>query len=67
MVVTDAEGWSLHGSADEARETLRHGLATEDVDARREAEELVHLLGARGMTEFRDLLPDVAGNDALGD
>jgi hypothetical protein len=57
MVVTDAEGWSLHGSADEARETLRHGLATEDVDARREVEELVHLLGARGMTEFRDLLP----------
>jgi hypothetical protein len=67
MVLTDAEGWSLHGSADETRETLRYGLATENVDTRRDAGELVHLLGARGMTEFRDLLPDQAGNDVLGD
>lgn len=39
-------------------EALRLVLATDDADARREAGELVHLLGARGMTEFRDLVPD---------
>lgn len=58
MVLTDAEGWSLHGSTDEVRETLRIALAVEDPETRRRAETLVHLLGARGMTMFRDLVSD---------
>jgi hypothetical protein len=60
MVLTDAEGRSLYGSTDETREALRLVLATGDAEARKDAEELVHLLGARGMREFRDLLSDTA-------
>jgi hypothetical protein len=58
MVLTDAEGWSLHGSTDEVREALHIALAVEDSETRRRAEALVHLLGARGMTMFRDLVAD---------
>jgi len=59
MVMTDPEGWSLHGSTDEVREALSTILATNDSDVRAQAEALVHLLGARGMTMFRDLVsPD---------
>ena len=58
MMVTDADGWSGYGATDEIREALRLALASDDADARRDAEEVVHLLGARGMTaEFRDLVP----------
>jgi hypothetical protein len=67
MVLTDAEGWSLHGSVDETREALRLVLVSEDADTRRDAEELVHLLGARGMIEFRDLLSEVADNGKAED
>jgi hypothetical protein len=67
MVLTDNEGWSLHGAVDETREALRLVLASEDADTRREAEELVHLLGARGMTEFRDLVADVLQIDGPED
>ncbi len=58
MVPTDAEGWSLHGSTDEVRETLGIALANDDAETRGRAEALVHLLGARGMTMFRDLVSD---------
>jgi hypothetical protein len=56
MVLTDAEGWSLHGSTDEVREVLRMALTADNPDTRARAEALVHLLGARGMTLFRDLV-----------
>jgi hypothetical protein len=60
MMLTDTEGWSVYGSTDEIREALRLVLASDDAEARRDAEELVHLLGARGMTEFRDLVAGAA-------
>ena len=61
MMLTDAEGWSVYGSADEIHEALQTALTSDDADARRGAEAVVHLLGARGMTdEFRDLLPRAA-------
>lgn len=61
MMLTDTEGWSLYGSTDEIHEALRLALATNDTDARRDAEQVVHLLGARRMiAEFRDLLPGTA-------
>jgi hypothetical protein len=60
MVLTDTEGWSLFGSVDEIRGALQAALAAEDADTPREAVRLVHLLGARGMTEFRDLATDAA-------
>jgi len=67
MVLTDAEGWSLHGAVDATREALQLVLASDDADTRRAAEELVHLLGARGMIEFRDLVPDTAQIDGRED
>jgi hypothetical protein len=58
MMVMDADGWSGYGATDEIRAALQLALASDDADARRDAEEVVHLLGARGMTaEFRDLVP----------
>jgi hypothetical protein len=61
MMLTDAEGWSPYGATDEIREALRLVLASDDADASRNAEEVVDLLGARGMTaEFRDLVSGAA-------
>jgi hypothetical protein len=61
MMLTDTEGWSPYGATDEIREALRLVLASDDADARRAAEEVVDLLGARGMTdEFRDLVSGAA-------
>lgn len=57
MIDTDPDDWSLHGSTEEVRSALRILLATEDADIRRRAGALIDLLGARGMTTFRDLQP----------
>ena len=56
MVVTDPEGWSVLGSVDEVRQTLAVVLDSDDEQARSDAIAVLHLLGAKGMTEFRDLL-----------
>ena len=60
MMLTDTDGWSVYGSTDDIREALRLVLVTHDPKAKRDAEGLVHLLGARGITEFRDLVPGPA-------
>lgn len=56
MIVTDPEGWSVLGSVDEVRETLTAALGSGNEKARSDATAVLHLLGAKGMTEFRDLL-----------
>lgn len=56
MVTTDTEGWSLLGETEETHKALEHILTHADPETRKKAEDLVHLLGARGMTEFRDLV-----------
>lgn len=58
MIVTDSEGWSILGSVDEVRETLAIALDSEDEAARSDAIAVLNLLGARGMSEFRDLVPE---------
>jgi len=58
MVQTDAQGWSLEGSIGEVREALRIVLAAKDREAQERAEELIHLLAARGMAILDDLLSD---------
>jgi hypothetical protein len=63
MVLTDSQGWGLFGSADEIREALQAALGAEDAETRQEALELVHLLGAMGMDEFRDLATDAAKDE----
>jgi hypothetical protein len=57
MIVTDAEGWSVLGSVEEVRETLRAVLSSSDPSAGSDAVAVLNLLGARGMSEFRDLMP----------
>lgn len=56
MIVTDPEGWSVLGSVDEVRETLAAVLDSGDEQARSDATAVLNLLGANGMTEFRDLI-----------
>ncbi len=57
MITTDAEGWSVLGSVEEVRETLATVLGSGDESARSDAVAVLNLLGARGMSEFRDLVP----------
>jgi hypothetical protein len=57
MIATDAEGWSVLGSVDEVRETLATVLGSANESARSDAVVVLNLLGARGMSEFRDLMP----------
>lgn len=58
MLTTDTEGSSVHGSVDRVRETLATALTSDDENARSDAIEVLNLLGGRGMSEFRDLMPD---------
>jgi hypothetical protein len=57
MIVTDPEGWSVLGSVDEVRQTLAVTLDSGDEAARSDAIVVLNLLGAKGMSEFRDLMP----------
>jgi hypothetical protein len=56
MIVTDAEGWGVQGSTAEVREALSAILAGGQGAVHGEAVAVVHLLGGRGFSEFRDLL-----------
>lgn len=58
MIVTDPEGWSVLGSVDEARQTLATALESGNEGARSDAIVVLNLLGAKGMGEFRDLVPE---------
>jgi hypothetical protein len=56
MIDTDPEGLTLYGSVDPARDVLASAFASADNEAHKAAVDLVHLLGSKGMNEFRDLL-----------
>jgi hypothetical protein len=49
--------WSVLGSIDGVRETLATVIDSGDSVARSAAVGVLNLLGARGMSEFRDLVP----------
>ncbi|MBS1882237.1 MAG: hypothetical protein JSS97_04695 [Actinobacteria bacterium] len=57
MIVTGPEAWSVLGSVDNVRGTLATVLGSGDENARADAIVVLNLLGARGMSEFRDLIP----------
>ncbi|MEZ5077224.1 MAG: hypothetical protein R2725_07265 [Solirubrobacterales bacterium] len=57
MITTESERWSILGSVDEVRETLVTVIASDDDEAHTAAVHVLNLLGARGMSEFRDLMP----------
>ena len=56
----DREREIILGSADNVRDVLRVALASEQGDARQSAIDLIHLLGAHGYREMRELLPDLS-------
>jgi hypothetical protein len=57
MIVTGPEAWSVLGSVDEVRETLGTVLGSGDEDAQADTIVVLNLLGARGLSQFRDLVP----------
>jgi hypothetical protein len=60
MIVTESERWSVLGSVDEVRQTLATAIDSGNEVARADAIAVLNLLGARGMSEFRDLIPPAA-------
>lgn len=56
MVEGDKKGWGVIGWRDTARNAIASALSSADEEARRAAEDVVHALGARGYSEFRELL-----------
>jgi hypothetical protein len=55
MITSDSEAYSPWGSVDEIKSTLRIAQASHDQAIKRQAQEIADLLGARGLTAFRDL------------
>ncbi len=56
MVKGDTEGWGILGWKDEASSLLRKCLESGDSDIRRQAQDFINWLGARGYRDFRGLL-----------
>jgi hypothetical protein len=54
----DRERGIILGSADKVSDVLSIALASEQAEARQSAIDLIHLLGAHGYREMRQLLPD---------
>jgi hypothetical protein len=57
MIVADRDGWSVPGSVDEVRQAVATVLDSASEGARSDVIVVLNLLGARGMSEFRDLMP----------
>jgi len=57
MIEGDLQGWEIHGWRGELRAILSTVIRGSDPNARQGAAELVNRLGAKGVLEFRDLLP----------
>lgn len=56
MVENDKKGWGVVHWRDELRSTIDNVLKSSDETAKKEAEEFVHRLAARGHLEFSDLI-----------
>lgn len=62
IVEGDKDGWAVLSWREHARNLLGGAIHSADQTARMRAINLVHYLGARGYSEFRDLIPaNVAG------
>jgi hypothetical protein len=57
MIEGDKQGWCVYGWTEEARTIITEALGSEDEEAASAAINLIHILGARGFFDFRDLLP----------
>jgi hypothetical protein len=58
MLEKDRERGIILATADKVRDVLRVALASEQADARQSAIDLIHILGAHGYREMRQLLAD---------
>lgn len=58
MLDKDRERGIILASADKVRDVLRAALASEQAGARPSAIDLIHMLGAHGYREMRELLPE---------
>ena len=58
MAENDKKGWGVVHWRDELKATIDNVLKSSDETARKEAEEFVHRLAARGHLEFKDLFQD---------
>jgi hypothetical protein len=59
MIKADKEGWKIYHWRDQIRNIITLVFKSTDTQARDNAEDLIHELGARGYFEFRDLLPNI--------
>ena len=59
MLDRDRERGLILASADKVRDVLRVALASEQPGASQSAIDLIHILGAHGYREMRELLPDL--------
>jgi len=57
IVECDKDGWAVLSWREHARNLLAQAIHSADQTARIRAIDLIHNLGARGYSEFRDLLP----------
>ncbi|MGD9726925.1 MAG: hypothetical protein AB7G68_16695 [Nitrospiraceae bacterium] len=57
MVQGDKEGWGIQGWRDETRKILATSFASRNPFARQAAIELINRLAARGMPDYKELLP----------
>jgi hypothetical protein len=60
VIEGDKEGWGILGWSDEAHKVLSSALKSADENARADARNLVHRLGALGHFDFRGLLSETA-------
>lgn len=60
MVEGAKESWRVQGWGNYPRKILQTAIQNPDHDVQRDAVQLIHLLGARGYSEFRELLPKKA-------
>src|SRR6266571_617908 len=57
IIEGDREGWKIYGRLEEYRSILTAAIQSSDNAARQSAFDLVNYFGARGILDFRDLLP----------
>jgi hypothetical protein len=62
MISANGDPWRVLGSVDRIRQTLQAVLASGSESARSDAIAVLDILGARGLSELRDLMPEDDGS-----
>lgn len=59
ILSVDSDNWKVMGAEDKAKEIIRAALKSDNEPTRRQAADLVNLLGSRGLFHFGELLKEV--------